>query len=95
MLLIRLLTKPKASTKDAPEINFHKEGESSWTTQITAIYCLCDDVLKALHHYEDLQCQITDAEVMSTAIVAVLFFGGTLSTTDHCEPTLDSCLHLP
>jgi len=40
--------------------------------QITAIYCLCDDVLKAMHHHEDPQHQMTDAEVMTTAIVAAL-----------------------
>jgi hypothetical protein len=46
--------------------------------QITAIYCLCDDVLKALHHFEDPQRRMTDAEVMTTAIVAALYFGGNL-----------------
>lgn len=45
-------------------------------SQITAIYCLCDDVLKALHHYEDPQHQMSDAEVMTTALVAALNFGG-------------------
>jgi len=44
--------------------------------QITVIYCLCDDVLKALHHWEDPQRRMTDAEVMTTAIVAMVFFGG-------------------
>ncbi len=44
--------------------------------QILAIYCLCDDVLKGLHHYEDPQRQMSDAEVMTTAIVAALYFGG-------------------
>jgi hypothetical protein len=44
--------------------------------QITAIYCLCDDMLKALPHSEDPQRQMTDAEVMTTAIVAALHFGG-------------------
>ena len=44
--------------------------------QIVAIYCLCDDVLKALDHYEDLQRQMSDAEVMTTAIVAALYFSG-------------------
>lgn len=44
--------------------------------QITALYCLCDDVLKALQHYEDPHRQMTDAEVMTTAIVAALHFGG-------------------
>ncbi len=44
--------------------------------QIVAIYCLCDDVLKALDHYEDPQREMSDAEVMTTAIVAALHFGG-------------------
>ncbi len=45
-------------------------------TQIVAVYCLCDDLLKALYHHEDQQCQMSDAEVMTTAIVAALHFGG-------------------
>jgi Transposase DDE domain len=45
-------------------------------TQIVAVYCLCDDLLKALYHAEDPQCQMSDAEVMTTAIVSALFFGG-------------------
>lgn len=44
--------------------------------RIIAIYCLCDDCLKALHHVEDAQCQTGDAEVMTTAIVAAVFFRG-------------------
>jgi hypothetical protein len=44
--------------------------------QIVAIDCWCDDVLKALHHYEDPQRQMSDAEVMTTAIVAALYFSG-------------------
>jgi hypothetical protein len=44
--------------------------------QIVAVFCLCDDVLKALHHYEDSQRQMTDAEVMTTALVAALHFRG-------------------
>ena len=44
--------------------------------QIVATYCLCDDVLKALDHYEDPQRQMSDAEVMTTAIVAALHFRG-------------------
>jgi hypothetical protein len=47
-------------------------------TQIVAVYCLCDDMLKALHHKNDPQCQMTDAEVMTTAIIAALYFGGNL-----------------
>jgi len=44
--------------------------------QIVAVYCLCDDLLKALYHYEDRQCQMSDAEVMTTAIIAMLYFRG-------------------
>jgi 2-polyprenyl-6-methoxyphenol hydroxylase-like FAD-dependent oxidoreductase len=45
-------------------------------TQILGVYCLCDDLLKAMNHVEDPQCQMNDAEVMTTALVAALFFGG-------------------
>lgn len=48
--------------------------------QIVAVDCLCDDILKGLHHYEDPQRQMRDAEVMTTAIVAARFFGGNLET---------------
>ena len=47
-------------------------------TEIIAIYCLCDDLLKTMHHVQDRQCQMSDAEVMTTAIVAVRCFGGNI-----------------
>jgi hypothetical protein len=43
---------------------------------VLTIYCLCDDLLKALRHQEDPQRLMRDAEVMTTAIVAALYFGG-------------------
>ena len=43
-------------------------------SQIVAVYCLVDDILKTLHHRDDPQCCMTDAEVMTTAIVAALLF---------------------
>jgi hypothetical protein len=46
--------------------------------QITAIYSLCADVLKPLHPAEDPPCRMSDAEVMTTAVVAALYFGGDL-----------------
>ena len=45
-------------------------------TEIVAVFCLCDDMLKALHHHDDPQCRMSDAEVMTTAIVAALVHGG-------------------
>ena len=44
--------------------------------KIIATFCLCDDLLKAMHHLEDRQCQMNDAEIMTTAFVASLFFRG-------------------
>lgn len=35
-------------------------------------------MLKALYHKDDPQCQMTDAEIMTTAIVAALDYGGNL-----------------
>lgn len=46
--------------------------------QIVAIFCLCDDILKGLNHNEDKQRQMSDAEVMTTSIVAALFFSGNM-----------------
>jgi hypothetical protein len=48
--------------------------------KIIATYCLCDDLLQAMHHQEDSQCQMSDAEVMTTAFTAALFFGGNLES---------------
>lgn len=42
----------------------------------TAIYCFLDDLLKASNHQEDNRCQINDAQVMTTALVAMLDYGG-------------------
>jgi Transposase DDE domain len=44
--------------------------------KIIATFCLCDDVLKAMHHQEDRQCQMNDAEIMTTALVASSCFRG-------------------
>jgi len=48
-------------------------------TQIVVVFCLCDDLLKAHGHRQDAQCRMSDAEVLTTAIVAMLFFGGNYS----------------
>jgi hypothetical protein len=50
--------------------------EKHMDIQIVAVFCLCDDLLKALHHHEDPQCQMKDAEVMTAAIAAMLYFKG-------------------
>lgn len=45
-------------------------------TKIIALYSIVDDLLKGLHHYEDPQVRVSDAEVITTAFVSVLYFGG-------------------
>jgi hypothetical protein len=50
--------------------------DDSMDAQIVLIYSLVDDILKASHHYENPQCLMTDAEVCTTAIVAMIYFGG-------------------
>lgn len=59
-------------------------------TAITAIYCLCDDFLKAQGHTEDTQVTMSDAEVITTALVAACFFGGNfeLARQDLHKPDL-------
>jgi hypothetical protein len=44
--------------------------------KIIATFCLCDDLLQAIHHPQDPQGQMNDAEVMTTALVAALFLRG-------------------
>ncbi len=44
--------------------------------KILAVYCLSADVLTAIGHAEDPQQQMSDAEVITTGLVAMLFFRG-------------------
>jgi hypothetical protein len=60
--------------------------------KILAIYCLCTDFLKALHHREDRQQKMTDAEVMTTALVAMVFFGGNFA---HARALLGTRQYMP
>lgn len=44
--------------------------------RIIAIYCLVDDLLIAMNHYQDPQTRCSDAEILTTAIVAAMDFRG-------------------
>jgi hypothetical protein len=44
--------------------------------KIVTIYAIIDDLLKAIGHTEDVRCQMSDAEIITTALVAAIFFGG-------------------
>ncbi len=43
--------------------------------EIITIHVICCEFLQAIGHLEDEQCRMSDAEVMTTAIVAMLHFG--------------------
>lgn len=60
--------------------------------QITAIYSMTDDILKALHHYQDPQQHMTDAEVITTALVAMRFYGGNF---EHARQFLSAPTYIP
>jgi hypothetical protein len=60
--------------------------------QILAMYCLCTDFLNALHHAADRQQKMTDAEVMITALVAMVFFGGNF---EHARALLGTRQYRP
>ena len=43
-----------------------------------ALYCIVDDLLKAVGHTDDARCEMTDAEVVTAALVAAFNFGGNM-----------------
>ncbi len=49
----------------------------------TELYCIIDDLLKAVGHSEDSRRSMTDAEVLTTALVAALYFGGNIEHSRH------------
>lgn len=49
--------------------------------QIIFIYCLCDELLNAIGHREDHQTKMYDAEILTFAITAALFFQGNYKKT--------------
>ena len=42
----------------------------------TALYCIVDDLLKAIGHEDDCRRELSDSEVITTALVAAFNFGG-------------------
>lgn len=49
--------------------------------KIIRIYCIVDDILKGIHHAEDNRRRVSDSEVITTAIVSALYFGGHLDNS--------------
>src|SRR5690349_16327445 len=48
--------------------------------EIIGIYAISDDILKAIGHRDDSRRQMTDAEILTTALSATLFFHGNQET---------------
>ena len=48
--------------------------------EIIAIYAITDDLLTALGHREDSRSTMSNAEVITSALVAAKFFGGNHGT---------------
>jgi hypothetical protein len=44
--------------------------------EIITIYAIIDDLLRAIGHKEDCRRNMTDAEVITTAVAAAMFFNG-------------------
>lgn len=44
--------------------------------EIITIYAITDDLLKATGHEDDIRREMTDAEIMTTALVGAMFFNG-------------------
>jgi len=44
--------------------------------KIIAIFCLVDDLLQGIGHKEDNRRKVSDSEIITTAIVSALYFGG-------------------
>jgi hypothetical protein len=51
--------------------------------KIIALYCIVDDMLKEMRHYEEQSVRVSDSEVITTAFVSVLYFGGHLDHARH------------
>jgi hypothetical protein len=61
-------------------------------TEITTIYVVCDDFLKAMNHHDDAQAGMTSAEVMTTALVSARFFKNCL---EHARVFLKEAGYMP
>lgn len=59
-----------------------------------AIYCFLDDYLKTINHKEDKQRQMNDSEILLTAIIASLYFGGNHSLALQYVNDHKICLHV-
>jgi hypothetical protein len=53
--------------------------------KIISIFCIVDDMLKACGHKEDIRIRVSDSEIITTAIISALYFGGLCSDRGHSK----------
>ena len=51
--------------------------------KVISIYCIVDDLLKGINHSEDIRRSVSDSEVITTAIVSAMSFGGNQNHAIH------------
>lgn len=61
-------------------------------TTIVAVYVLCDDLLKSFGHQDDIRSKMLDVEVITTALVATLYFHGNF---EHSRVFLKEMGYIP
>ena len=49
--------------------------------QITAIYCICDEIFQMLNIKDDIQSKMSNAEVVTFALISALHYGGNYHKT--------------
>ena len=49
--------------------------------QISAIYCISDELLKTLNYKDDPQCKMSTAEIMTFSIMSAMIYGCNYKTT--------------
>lgn len=50
------------------------------TEQTIAIYCFIDDFFLAIGRKQDAHCKLSDAEILTTALLAARYFHGNLAS---------------
>ena len=50
-------------------------------SRLILIYCICDDCVKAHKCFDDSQCRMSTAEMITVAIAGALFFYGNFRKT--------------
>ncbi len=62
---------------------------------VTAIYCIIDELMKQRGHRDYPTCKMTDSEVIITALVSALYFGGHQDNARGYPLSSSNIPHLP